>query len=245
MAQMGLYLYCITNAPEVSSFGRGGIENEDEEIFTIKYKDISAVVSNAEIKQYRPTRKNNLVHQGTIEKVMEKYPVLPFRFGIVADNEKGVVKMLESKYMSFKNLLDKVSNKFEMGVKVSHANVEEVLSSIADSNQVIEQLKREKTIVTGNLNLIIEVGKMIERELNAISLNYKDDIFDRLSAFADESIANENLSNEMVLNASFLIGKDMEEAFDKLIIELDAKYENKLNFKCTGPFPPYSFVNIQ
>jgi hypothetical protein len=244
MVQKGIYIYCISDSVDVSSFGKGGIESEEEEIFTIVYKDICAVVSYAEIKQYRPTRKNNLVHQGNIERVMEKYNVLPFRFGIVANNKEGIIKILDSKYQHFKDLLVKVDNRFEMGVKITHSNVEEVLSSISSSNPVIAELKREKRVVTGNLNMIIEVGKIIERELNTISLKYKDDIFEIISDFADESIANENLSNEMVLNASFLIGKDKEADFDKLINNLDKGYGNKLNFKCAGPFPPYNFVKI-
>jgi hypothetical protein len=244
MAQKGLYMYCISDAADGSSFGKGGIENKEEEIFTVKYKDICVVVSYAEIKQYRPTRRNNLIHQGNIEKVMEQYNVLPFRFGIVANNIEGIMKMLEGKYGQFKDLLSKVNNRFEMGIKVTHSNVEEVLGSISNSNPIIAQLKREKRVVTGNLNMIIEVGKIIEKELNSISLKYKDDIFEKLSDFADESIANENLSNEMVLNASFLIGKDKEIAFDKLVNDLDIAYGNKLNFKCVGPFPPYNFVKI-
>ena len=244
MEQRGIYLYCIADAVDISSFGKGGIENEEGEIFTVIYKDICAVVSDAVIKQYRPTRKNNIIHEGVIEKVMVKHNVLPFRFGIVANSIDGTRKMLEEKYSHFKQLLGKVNNKFEMGIKVTFSDLKDVLCSVSDLNPVLAQLRREKRVVTGNQNMIVEVGKMIESELKIISLKYKDAIFEEISAFADESIANENISNEMVLNASFLIEKDKEEAFDKLINDLDAAYGNKLNFKCAGPFPPYNFVKI-
>lgn len=245
VAQSGLYIYCIADISVNNlTFGKGGIENEEGEIFTININDISAVVSQAEIKQYKPSRKNNLIHEKTIEMVMKDYNVLPFRFGIVANNREDVQKLLNEKYNYFKKLLKKVKNKFEMGVKVTYSNIKEALSSIGDSHPVIVQLKKEKRNVTGNQSIIIEVGKIIEQELNDISLKYKDSIYKSLSDFASESIINENLSAEMILNASFLIDMDKEQDFDSLVYRLDEEFKGKLNFKCAGPFPPFSFVKV-
>jgi hypothetical protein len=49
----------------------------------------------------------------------------------------------------------------------------------------------------------------------------------------------------MVLNAAFLIQREMEENFDTKVNELYEKFEDKLEFKYTGPWPPYNFVNIK
>lgn len=245
MAQRGLYIYCITDIPvDNLSFGKGGIENEEGELFTIKYRDISAIVSEAEIKQYKPTRKNNLVHEINIEKIMKNGNVLPFRFGVVAKNKGEILKLLEEKHGSFKELLKTVNNRFEMGVKVSYPNLKDVLSFIGETHPVIMQLKKEKRNVLGNQNMIIDVGRIIEQELNEISLRYKDNIYSKLSSFATKSIISENLSNEMILNASFLIEKNREKDFDSLVYKLDEENKGKLNFKCAGPFPPYGFVKL-
>ena len=240
-----LYIYCIANIDKSGvSFGKGGVENDRGEIFTVNYKDISAVVSEGEIKQYRPTRKNNMRHELTVEKVMSEYSVLPFRFGIVSNNYAAVMKLLEEKYEEFSELLKKNNNKIEMGIKVSHSNMDELLSEIGDSNPKILKLKKEKMDISKNQTMIIEVGKIIEKEVNSIFNDYKYDIFSTISEFANESIINENLSNEMILNAAFLIDKDQESYLDNLLEELDRKYDNKLHFKYVGPFPPYNFVNL-
>lgn len=245
MAQKGLYIYCITDIPvDNLSFGKGGVENEEGELFTINYRDISAIVSEAEIKQYKPTRKNNLVHEINIEKIMKDGNVLPFRFGVVANNKGEILKLLEEKYASFKELLKTVNNKFEIGVKVSYSNLKDILRSIGETHPVIIQLKKEKRNLIGNQNMIIDVGRIIEQELNEISLKYKDNIYSKLSSFATKSIISENLSNEMILNASFLMEKNREKDFDSLVCKLDEENEGKLNFKCAGPFPPYSFVKL-
>jgi hypothetical protein len=245
MTQKGLYIYCIADISTNNfSAGKGAIENEEGDVFTINYRDISAVVSEAEIKQYRPTRKNNLAHEMNIEMIMKNNNVLPFRFGIVANNENEIIKLLKEKYDSFSRLLKSISNRIEIGVKVSYPNMNEVLSFIGETNPSIVQLKKEKRNIAGNQNMIIDVGKIIEQELNEISIKYKDSIYDILSKFATKSVISENISQEMILNASFLIEKEKENDFESLVHKLDQENEGKLNFKYAGPFPPYSFVKL-
>jgi hypothetical protein len=245
VAQKGLYIYCIADIPNDNvSFGKGGIENEEGEIFTINYRDISAIVSEAEIKQYKPTRKNNLVHETNNEKIMNKWNVLPFRFGVVANNKDEILKLLKEKHGSFKELLKTVNNRFEIGVKVFYQNLKDVLSFIGETHPVIIKLKKEKQNLLKNQSMIIDVGRIIEQELNEISLKYKDNIYSKLSSFATKSIISENLSDEMILNASFLIEKNREKDFDSLVCKLDEENGGKLNFKYAGPFPPYSFVKL-
>jgi hypothetical protein len=245
MAQKGFYIYCIADiSANDFSFGKGAIENEDGDVFTINYKDISAIVSEAEIKQYRPTRKNNLAHEMNIEMVMRENNVLPFRFGIVANNKDEILKLLKEKYDSFSRLLKTISNRIEIGVKVSYPNMNDILSFIGETNPSIVQLKKEKRNIAGNQNMIIDVGKIIEHELNEISIKYKDSIYDILSKFATKSVISENISQEMILNASFLIEKEKENDFESLVHKLDEENEGKLNFKYAGPFPPYSFVKL-
>jgi hypothetical protein len=53
----------------------------------------------------------------------------------------------------------------------------------------------------------------------------------------------------MILNAAFLVSRDREGRLRRLWREVEgqgggARYEN-LNFKYTGPWPPYNFVNIR
>ena len=49
----------------------------------------------------------------------------------------------------------------------------------------------------------------------------------------------------MIVNIAFLVDKDKREDFDKKVEELDAKFNAKLNFRCIGPLPPYSFYTLE
>jgi hypothetical protein len=48
----------------------------------------------------------------------------------------------------------------------------------------------------------------------------------------------------MIMNAAFLVSRDKETAFDAKVKEVGVLYE-MLNFRYTGPWPPYNFVNIR
>jgi hypothetical protein len=49
------------------------------------------------------------------------------------------------------------------------------------------------------------------------------------------------------LNESFpsYFERDREAEFDQKVKEIASKYEGKLSFKYTGPWPPYNFVHIR
>jgi hypothetical protein len=47
------------------------------------------------------------------------------------------------------------------------------------------------------------------------------------------------------MNAAFLVARNKQEQFDQKVHEIGKRYEGKLNFKYTGPWPPYNFVTIR
>jgi hypothetical protein len=49
----------------------------------------------------------------------------------------------------------------------------------------------------------------------------------------------------MIMNAAFLVARSKQELFDQKVHEIGLRYEGKLSFKYTGPWPPYNFVTIR
>ena len=49
----------------------------------------------------------------------------------------------------------------------------------------------------------------------------------------------------MIMNAAFLIERNRKAEFDQKVKEIASKYEDKLSFRYTGPWPPYNFVHIR
>jgi len=56
---------------------------------------------------------------------------------------------------------------------------------------------------------------------------------------------NKPIGDKMILNAAFLLQREREAEFDDAVNRIARKFGERLNFKYTGPWPPYNFVNIR
>src|SRR4030042_5397829 len=113
----GKYIYCIIDSDQPQSFGPLGIGGRGDELHTICFNDIAALVSNAPLGKYRVSRDNSLTHEKAIETVMAEYTVLPVRFATVAEDEDKVKRILEKEHDRFKDLLGSITNKTELSIK--------------------------------------------------------------------------------------------------------------------------------
>ncbi len=91
----------------------------------------------------------------------------------------------------------------------------------------------------------MQLGRLVETALGEKSDAYVREVYDYLRDTAVASRANKPIGDKMIMNAAFLIERDREAEFDSQVKEIAAKYEGKLSFKYTGPWPPYNFVHIR
>ena len=91
----------------------------------------------------------------------------------------------------------------------------------------------------------MQLGRLVEAALTEQSDAYVREIYPGLRDTAVASRANKPIGDKMIMNAAFLIERDREQEFDYKVKEIAAKYEGKLSFKYTGPWPPYNFVHIR
>ncbi len=102
----GRYIYCIIESNQPKVFGPLGIGGRGDELYTILFNGIAAVVSNSPIISYSISRDNMLAHEKAIEEVMKEYTVLPVRFATIAQDEEKVKKILEKEHNKFVDLLN-------------------------------------------------------------------------------------------------------------------------------------------
>ena len=113
----GKYAYCIIpNNGNSISFGKVGFENS--EVYTISYKDVSAVVSDTPLTEYQPTEENIKTHTEVVNLVMKSYPLIPMAFGMAFKNKEMLFSVFERGYEAIKQILTLVDNKIELGVKI-------------------------------------------------------------------------------------------------------------------------------
>lgn len=252
MVEEGKYIYCIIGEEKRRDFNSPGIGERGNKAYTVNYKDLAAVVSNSPIIKYPVTRENSLAHEKVIEEVFqENYAVLPVRFGTITEKEepeKAIKeKVLEARYKEFKDLLQKIENKVELGLKVLWNDMDKIFYEIENENYDIKRLKGE--IVAQGCGLStqqarIRVGEMVYKALEEKKKKEGAEILDPLKKIAEDLRENPLLGDKMLVNSAFLVHKDKEKEFDNRVYALEEKCNPRMKFKYIGPVAPYNFVEI-
>jgi len=235
------YLYCIIESKKNEEFGEIGIGGS--KVYTISYKDLSAVISNSIEPKAMEVFKEGITHQKVGEEVMKKYDIIPMGFGQMPKNEEEVKGFLAEHYDELNELFRKIEGKVELGLKASW-KMDSIIKEIVNSNdririlqKQISSLPEEKTYM-----LKIELGELVAQELKARGEALAEDIFNSLRLLTVDAKTNKPLTDRMILNAAFLVAKDKEGHFDEIVNEIEKKYpELILKYVVT---PPYNFVRI-
>ena len=238
------YVYCVINATEPLRFGPIGLGSEPAEVHTVHYKDIAAVVSDTPIEILDATRENVLAHERVNEAVMRQHTVIPMSFGTVFKTRDDIIELLRGAYGAFIDVLLKMEDKVEFGLKVLWER-DEVIKQIEREDEDVRQLKGEIASQTGPTYFArVQYGRLVESALQNRSERYVSEIFELLRDVSVASRANKPIGDKMIMNAAFLVARDRESAFDAKVKAIGAKYDH-LTFRYTGPWPPYNFVNIR
>ena len=238
------YVYCIIRSPEVRRFGAIGLGGEPTEVQTVGFREIAAVISDTPEEVLDATRENVLAHERVNETVMKSFTVIPMSFGTVFKTRDDIVELLRGAYDAFRDVLDKMQDKVEFGLKVLWDR-EVMIREIENDDEDIRRLKNEIAAVPGSTYFArMQYGRQIEAALQARTDQYASDIFAQLRDVSVAARANKPIGDKMIMNAAFLVSRDKETAFDAKVKEVGALYD-KLNFRYTGPWPPYNFVNIR
>jgi hypothetical protein len=241
----GKYIYCIIGDGKVQTFGPLGIGGGGNELYTVCFNDLAAVVNNSPIIKYSVSRENLIPHERAIEEVMKTYTVLPVRFCTIAEDEEKVKKILEKEYNRFLDLLKDIEDKKELGLKaifkedVIYKDILEKYKDIMVLKEKIATLPSEKTYFQR-----AEIGEMVEAALQKEKEIYREEILNTLSPLAVEVKTNNTYGERMIINAAFLVEKRKEAEFDQKVNELLDRYGDKMKFKYVGTLPPFNFINL-
>ena len=117
-ASRGKYVYCIIESGDPLRFGPIGIGADPADVYSVHYKNLAAVVSDAPLEVLDSTRENVLAHERVNETVMHEHTVIPMSFGTIFKTREDIVELLRSAAEAFGDVLNKMQNKLEFGLKV-------------------------------------------------------------------------------------------------------------------------------
>lgn len=251
MGKKGIYIYGIINSNSALDLSTPKDSYKKENVYTIPYQDVSAAVSNSEIIDYTYSSKDISAellvwHQKVIEKIMSlKYTIIPVRLGAFTVDEAEVKDILIKGYSLIKNIMEKIRDKIETDVVATWADFGSALKEIGEEKEI----KKLKENILANPKRItvddqMKVGVMIKKALDEKREKYALQIQTFLKRYCTAFKVHELMDDRMVINAAFLINKLEQKDFDRKIEEINTEFAEKLNFRCVGPLPPYSFYTI-
>ena len=240
----GRYLYGIVDAGKVKDLGKVGVL--EEEVSTIPFRGIEAIVSPVPYKELESSLANIMTHQRVVELARSHATVLPVRFGVIFKSENGVKELLSKSYSSYKEKLSKLEGKDEYGVKMilSSDGMKLLTQTVGKESPELGKLAKESAKAGKGTAYLLKLKA--EEALKAGSLRKLEEVSnsvnDGLSRAAVESKRLNSDHEQIVLNAAYLVRKGNEGDFRSAVEEASGKAKAMgLEIHMSGPWAPYSF----
>lgn len=231
---MKLYAYCLSDEVEDDEFevlkGVAGAA-----VSLLAFEGIKAVVSDFSESSIAVTRENVLAHERVVRRVLRNSSLLPFRFGTVV-NEARLLNFISAQRSALASQLERVRGCLEMSVKIMGDKVEEARRVEFDEEVAVERsgtnyLEKKRREILGDSAM-----KARAEEVESW-LSY------RLRGVVRESVVTAQASGSLILSASYLVERVRLDEYRKSVEEARVE-RSDLYFLTSGPWPPYSFSNI-
>lgn len=243
--QNGVYVFGAIRDQEIN-LGTIDFEGQTRPIYKILYHDAAMIAIDVPMKIYHPTKQNLFMHQEVISRVMQQTDaVIPISFGNIFNTEDDVKKLTESIYPQFETIFNKIEGKIELGLKVI-AKKEWLDQEISKHPEI----HRQKEVVNGKSEAAgyfdrIKLGEMATKFMKKLQSDIEREVHEALKPFAEAAVTNEPIGEKMLLNSAYLIEREKEDEFDAKVNDLHDKWKDHVDFKYTGPWPAYNFINIK
>src|SRR5687768_3681134 len=201
-AGRGRYVYCIIRSTQPLKFGPIGMDEQWPDVYTINYRDMAAVVSDVPIAPLDSTRENVLAHERVNESVMRDHTVIPMSFGTIFKTREDILELLRSAYDAFADVLNKMQDKLEFGLKVLWDR-DEMVRAIEQEDEDIHRLKSEISSQKGSTYFArMQYGRLIDAALQQRSERYVAEFLQRLRDVSVASRVNRAIGDKMIMNAA-------------------------------------------
>jgi len=257
MAENGKYIYGILNSNTdlkltiPKAFLSDGGESPTA-VYTIPHQDLSALVRDSTGIGSPPKSRDILArlligHQTVIERIMVLgTTIIPMKLGTYAQDENEVKSILHKGYPLMKEIIEKIADKIEIDVVATWSHFNSTVKEVGEEKEIKEFKERLLSQPQGaTVDDQIKIGLMIKKALDEKRARVSREILDRLQAVSEESRIHELMDDQMVMNAAFLITRSKHKDFEEKVEELNAAMQEKLNFRCVGPLPPYSYYTLE
>jgi hypothetical protein len=229
---MKLYAYCLAEGMDVLEESVRGIANEQVRVLT--RENLSVLVSDLNAGSVPVTRENALAHARVVQSVLDRTTPLPFRFGTIVTDQQ-LQHYMSARKPAIETKLAQVRGCVEMGVKIIWENSQsQPAESEPDGNQgagtnFLEEKRRRILGDEQDAAKAAEIAEWLHRSVADLIKN--EQVTARPAA-------------KLVLSAAHLVERANIASYRERVAQTSQK-RPELHFLLSGPWPPYSFANIE
>jgi len=244
----GQYLYGFVFSEAGQDFICKGLDDQD---VSLKNRgSLSLAISDFKTTDFSALPQKELLcylqqHHHAIETIMERFCIIPFKFGTMIENPDQIKKIFTNSYDSIRKKFTLLQDMMELDVMASFNDLNQVFNEITQLDAIEQFKQKAASEPTSDLHKAqIELGQMVNTALDEKRSDYRKVIVDRLSTLSTDIRTNDITQESMVSSLAFMIHKKDQPIFEKTIEDLDQLFEGKIDFKIIGPLPFYSFYTL-
>ncbi len=254
-----IYVYAITDRPQAPLPSQSGLH--DTKLAKVIWHDLAAIVSALDGSHPLQSEEELWRHEEVLEQLMCDRAVLPVRFGTLLPSPQHMRDQLCRNYCALAEDVERVRGHVEIGLRfistiergaeAETAVMPDVGSGLAGADGDGRTLAPSGALAppeTGPGSAYLRARLANEQKLRnrqQARLRLVRKVYERLASHAKESSLDDDKPDDRHgTSAAFLVSSDRLVSFRELVGEV-ANAHPELALLCTGPWPPYSFVNAR
>lgn len=247
---MPVIIYAILDLKQINDSISHGLDflpsDSTVKLEFVTSSTLTAIVASQLDNKLSNSRQEVLAYAGIVDKISEKYSILPMRYGSVVASYADVTALLEKNSESFVKVLNKIMHKEEYSLRFffSHQhNGDVVHENSADLTFSPPDILLGNTEIKNYLLKKFQQHVVEEKRLKYIetiqSIITKD--LEKITEIVD---FKKRATPGCIIDAVLLIERSAKNELLALVAEMQSRYPEH-NVILTGPWPPYNFTQIK
>jgi hypothetical protein len=232
---MKLYVYCLASGIDTLPGPVQGIS--DAAVRLLKFDNLGVLVSDLDADAVTVTRENALSHAAVVRSVLDQTTPLPFRFGTLV-GEQQLKNYISARKLALESKLEMVRGCVEMSVKI-------IWDFFEDDQPAPPEKYQDNKQGAGSIFLAEKRREILGDERRAAhATEVSTWLQENLNALARDKQVTVRPGGKLVLSAAFLVERSKIGQYRARVEQLRAD-RPELHFLLSGPWPQFSFANVE
>jgi hypothetical protein len=232
---MKLYAYCLASGIDSLPSPVQGISAA--QVRLLKMENLVVLVSDFDMDAVPVTREHALTHAAVVRSVLDQTTPLPFRFGTLID-EQQLKNYISARKPALETKLEMVRGCVEMSVKI--------IWDFFDNDQPEPPEKYQDNEQGAGAMFLAEKRREIlgDERRAAQAQEISTWLQENLNPLARDKQVTMRPGGKLVLSAAHLVERAKIAQYRETVAQLREE-RPVLHFLLSGPWPPYTFANIE